>query len=276
MADDLRREFYTLSDADTQRTYVGVRRAADWVGFFLPYLQPGISLLDCGCGVGSITLDLAERVAPGHVIGIDQDEGQLKIARANAAQRGLTNVSFEQGDVYALRFENQSFDAVLAHTLLYHLSDQVGALRELRRVLKPGGVAAVSDDDWSTIVYSPDHPLMRKAVDLATRVIQHNGGNPFYARHLRRLMLEAGFTKADGYAVAAEYYGNLQETRRLVVVMTGVFSSPDFRRVPNEQGWASQTEIDEMLAWARDWSERPDAFWAVMYCAAVGWNQNAE
>ena len=60
-----RKEFYTLSNAEAQRTYVGVRRAATWVGFFLPHVQKGFSLLDCGCGVGSITLDLAELVAPG-------------------------------------------------------------------------------------------------------------------------------------------------------------------------------------------------------------------
>ena len=77
------REFYSINDAEAQRMYVGVRRARDWVGFFLPHLKKGWSLLDCGCGVGSITLDLAEHVAPGPVIGLDMDEGQLEVpARA--------------------------------------------------------------------------------------------------------------------------------------------------------------------------------------------------
>src|SRR5215813_1930647 len=118
MADSSQKEFYSLNNAEAQRTYVGVRRAKDWVGFFLPYLKQGLSVLDCGCGVGSITLDLAELVSPGKVIGVDMDEGQLQVARATAETRSLTNVLFEQGDVYQLRFESSSFDAALAHTLL--------------------------------------------------------------------------------------------------------------------------------------------------------------
>src|SRR5690349_24911313 len=118
---DTPQEFYSLNNAEAQRTYVGVRRAKDWVPFLLPHLESGFDVLDCGCGVGSITLDLAELVDPGKVIGVDMDNGQLDIARANAQQRGLTNVTFEQGNVYELRFDSGTFDAVLAHTLLYHL-----------------------------------------------------------------------------------------------------------------------------------------------------------
>lgn len=98
-------------------------------------------------------MDIAELVAPGQVIGIDVDEGQLEVARANAKERGLTNVSFEQANVYALRFADSSFDAVLAHTILVHLDDPLRALREFKRLLKPGGVVGISDDDLDTIVF---------------------------------------------------------------------------------------------------------------------------
>jgi len=88
-------EFYSISDETAQREYVQVRRASKWVGFFLPHLKPGMSVLDCGWGVGTITLDLAEIVAPGQVVGIDRDESQLALARTLAEQRGITNVQFE-------------------------------------------------------------------------------------------------------------------------------------------------------------------------------------
>lgn len=273
MAASTAHEFYSISDADAQRAYVGMRRAAEWVGFFLPYLQPGFSLLDCGCGVGSITLDLAAIVAPGRVIGIDRDESQLAIARANAAQRGLTNVSFEPGNVYALRFKAESFDAVLAHTLLYHLGDPLRALREMRRVLKPSGVAAVSDDDWATIVSSPADSPVQQATALMTKVVEFNGGSPFYSRHLRGLMLQAGFVKTEGYAVAAEHYGTLDETRRIAAIVRGVFTSPDFVALVTGQGWATKPEIENIVASIQAWGDRPDAFYAVMYCAAVGRNR---
>src|SRR5258708_5088563 len=114
-------EFYSISDTEAQRDYVQVRRATKWVAFFLPHLKPGMRLLDCGCCVGSITLDLAEIVAPGHVVGIDRDATQLEVARRHAAERGVTNVTFEVGNVYELSYPDASFDAVLAHTILVHL-----------------------------------------------------------------------------------------------------------------------------------------------------------
>jgi ubiquinone/menaquinone biosynthesis C-methylase UbiE len=271
MTSPLPDEFYSLSDLEAQRTYVGVRRAEKWVGFFLPHLHSGMSLLDCGCGVGSITLDLAEQLAPGQVIGLDMDEGQLEIARESAAKRGLSNVSFQQGNIYSLDFPDASFDAVLAHTLLFHLSEQLRALQEIRRVLKSGGVAAVSDDEWNTFVYSPDDPMMEKIVSLWKRVVQANGGNPYYSRHLRGLMLQAGFARTEGHAIAAEYYGNLEDTRRIARIQERLFHDPEMVSLVIGRGWITQAELDKLLDFFQRWAERPDAFLAVMYCAAVGW-----
>lgn len=147
-------EIYTLSGTEAQESYVGTRTAAVWVPFFLPHLRPGMSLLDCGYGVGSITLDLAERVAPGQVVGIDLDESQLATARAEAERRGLGNVRFEAASIYDIPFPAASFDAALAHTLLFHLNDPAraagiashaqagrGGMR-LRRRLEHGGLLA--------------------------------------------------------------------------------------------------------------------------------------
>lgn len=263
--------FYSISDSEAQESYTGARRAKDWVGFFLPHLRPGFSVLDCGCGVGSITMDIAELVAPGPVTGIDLDESQLEVARASAKARGLTNVSFEQGSAYELRFETGSFDAVLAHTLLIHLDDRLRALREFRRLLKPTGVVAVSDDDYSTMVCSPATPFFETFLRLSVQISQHNGNDPFYSRHLRGLLLAAGFKKTEGFAVAADHYGRIEETRRAADVVARIFRSPNVVKLVTEQKWATQAEIDEMIDGGTEWAERPDAFSAVMYCAALGW-----
>ena len=273
MTDSPQQEFYSLNNAEAQRTYVGMRRAKDWVGFFIPHLREGFDLLDCGCGVGSITLDLAELVAPGKVIGVDMDEGQLEIARNNAKERGLTNVTFEPGNIYELRFDAAMFDAVLAHTLLYHLSDPLRALRELRRVLRPGGIAAVSDDDFDTVTISPDHPFVKRITGIWKKVVLFNGGNPFYSRNLRGLMLEAGFARTEGFAVAADHYGRLDETRRMAGVINRQLSDPVLVDLVVSQGWATKEEMDELVKWILEWGERPDAFMAILYCAALGWNE---
>jgi ubiquinone/menaquinone biosynthesis C-methylase UbiE len=171
-------------------------------------------LLDCGCGVGSITIDLAEIVAPGQVVGIDRDASQLEVARKLAAERSVTNVTFEVGNVYELGYPEAWFDAVLAHTILVHLTDRLRALREMRRVLRPSGVIAVSDDDYSTFVSSPPDSIAQQFIDLWAKYLIRNGGDPYYSRHLRRLLEEAGFAETEGHAVAADYYGMLAETRR--------------------------------------------------------------
>ena len=82
-----------IADAEMQQSNVGTRSAAERVPFFVPHLRPGMSVLECGCGVGSITRDLAARVAPEPVVGIDVGEGQLAVARSEADRRGLNKVA---------------------------------------------------------------------------------------------------------------------------------------------------------------------------------------
>jgi ubiquinone/menaquinone biosynthesis C-methylase UbiE len=265
-------ESYSVADQQAQVDYTQVRRAAQWVPFLLPHVRPGMRLLDCGCGVGSITLDLAEIVTPGETVGVDVDAGQLKLARAAAAARGLGNVRFEVASVYELPFADASFDVALAHAVLQHLSEPLRALKELRRVLAPGGLVAVSDDDWGTNVVSPEDSAMhRYMTELAPQIIAANGGSPFYARNLRRLLLEAGFVRTEGHAVAAECYGTLEETRRFAAFVGRLMQNPDEVQVVLAKGWASAAELAAMRAGVQAWGERPDAFAAVLYCAALGW-----
>lgn len=264
-------ETYTFGDPHAQRTLVASRTATQWVGFFLPHLRPGMSVLDCGCGSGSITVDLAELVAPGAVVGVDIDGDQLAAARALAVRRGVTNVRFEVASIHALPFAEATFDAALAHTLLMHLREPLQALKALRGVMKPGGVIAVADDDWSTRVMSPADPMVDRLLDLWVRVFEYNGASPFYSRHLRHLLLEAGCSRTEGHVVAAEYYGTIEETRRFAEIFCGVLLQPATVELVVEQGWASREEVAGLSEWLRVWAERPDAFLGWMYCAALGW-----
>src|SRR5674476_765909 len=89
------------------------RTAANSAAHLLPHLREGQQLLDVGCGPGTITVDLAAHVAPGHVIGVDTSAEVLERARRHAAELGAP-VSFQLGDVYALDFPDASFDVVHA------------------------------------------------------------------------------------------------------------------------------------------------------------------
>jgi ubiquinone/menaquinone biosynthesis C-methylase UbiE len=90
-------------------------------------------LIDCGCGPGSITLDLARIVAPGAVVGIDRRQASLSDARTFARERGVANVAFEVANVYQLPFPDRSFDAAFACALLQHLAAPLEALKEMHR-----------------------------------------------------------------------------------------------------------------------------------------------
>ena len=103
------------------------RTAENSAGYLLPHLRPGLALLDVGCGPGTITVDLAARLAPGRVLGVDVSADPLDEARSAAEQAGVP-VDFAVGDVYALEAADDSFDVVHAHQVLQHLTDPVAAL----------------------------------------------------------------------------------------------------------------------------------------------------
>jgi len=169
---------YTLGHGDRLVRAFGLRDSTREAQFFLPHLKPGMSLLDCGCGPGTITVGLAKVVAPGHVTGIDIASEQFELGRRLAAAHDLTNVSFEQGDLTELRFDDASFDAVFAHGVLYHLSDPHVALNELRRVLRPGGLLGIRDTDEGGTLFGPRTPLLQRAHAAAVEAWRRNGPTP--------------------------------------------------------------------------------------------------
>jgi ubiquinone/menaquinone biosynthesis C-methylase UbiE len=129
---------YQIDDQRSQAVFL--RRTGQVASFLAPHLRAGMRLIDCGCGPGSITIDLARIVAPGEVVGIDRRQASLSDARTFARERGVANVAFEVANVYQLPFPDRSFDAAFACALLQHLAAPLAALKEIRRVLKPGGV----------------------------------------------------------------------------------------------------------------------------------------
>lgn len=265
-------EVYGLRDSVRHRQAIASRTADSHASFLLPHLHPGMRLLDCGCGPGSITVGLAQVLAPGEVVGIDMAPAELEAARALAAERGATNVRFQEANVYALPFPDATFDATFACALLQHLRDPLAALREMRRVLKPGGVAGISDPDWALTVREPSTPLLDQLNSLLQRVREHHGGNPSYARHQRALLLQAGFSRSEGSAaVPGNGSGTLERTRAHAAYQEIVLQDM-VRAVALAQGWADAPTLDAMAAELRAWGERSDAFGLLVVCRAIGWN----
>jgi ubiquinone/menaquinone biosynthesis C-methylase UbiE len=256
---------YVLRDSDDFRQLISERTAAFGAAFLLPHLRPGMSLLDCGCGPGSITLDLAKVVAPGEVVGVDVNPAEIDAARQAAVKREIVNARFDVADIYALPFPDASFDAAYANTVLQHLDDPPQALREMRRVLRPGGIVGIQDPDWATLLRTPSMPLL----DLFPQFVARSFKQPYYARNLRHLLLQAGFVRAEAGAIAAAA-GTLDRTlywvRQDLILLRDAVSKRAL-----EEGWADQATLDQMRVEIEAWSRRADAFLAILICNAIGW-----
>jgi len=255
-----------MSDRYTHGHHESVLRAHRWrtvensAAYLLPHLAPGQRLLDVGCGPGTITLDLARRVAPGEVVGIDVSADVIAAAEADRERAGIGPVRFAVGDVYALGDDDASYDVVHAHQVLQHLSDPVRALRELRRVLRPGGVLAVRDGDYGGFVWSPADPRLTRWNELYHQVTARNGGEADAGRLLPAWVRAAGFgdvrmtsstwTFAD--ADTRAWWGDLWAER--VAAPGSAFAGQAV-----DYGLAEAAELQELAAAWRDWAAADDA-----------------
>jgi len=171
------------------------RTAENSAAYRLHRLHPGQSLLDVGCGPGTITADLARLVAPGRVTALEQTENALGLAREEIARQGLSNVDFMVGDVHdLLDIPDDAYDVVHAHQVLQHVADPVRALHEMRRACKPGGTVAVRDSDYGGFVWSPEIAELSEWMRLYQRLAREAGGEPNAGRWLLGLANEVGFT----------------------------------------------------------------------------------
>lgn len=253
---------------------VFARRTGRVAAFLAPHLRAGMRLLDCGCGPGSITVDLAQTVAPGEAIGIDPREDALAYGRALARERRIANVTFQAASVYQLPYPDGSFDAAFACAVLQHLAAPLAALKEMRRVLKPGGVIGIVDGSSTITFRYPTNPLLEKWDRLRARERAYRTGRPSDALPLRALLREAGFarTQATGEMTteAGPPAGSLEETRRVaqnhLIRLRGVLGE-----LSTAQGWTTKQELGQIAEALIAWGEAPDAFYARPTFTAIGW-----
>lgn len=173
------------------------RTVVNSASYFSPLVEPGMRILDVGCGPGSITIDLARRVGPhGAVLGIDASAEVVETARAAAAEARVTNVEFRVGDAYdpPAASGGASWDAVHAHQVLQHLGDPVAALRAWRAV---GELVAARDVVYSATTIHPLSPELARWRDLIVRLQAENGGDGDAGAKLKGWAREAGFASVE-------------------------------------------------------------------------------
>lgn len=249
------------------------RRADQQAAFLLPYLNTSMNLLDVGCGPGTITLGLAQAVAPGHVTGIDHDSQHIETARALAKERGVNNVTFRLGDALSLPFEDDAFDAAFENNVLTHLSENaIQAAREVYRVLKPQGFFAVRDVDVNSVVWGNLTDPIKQLDRLFIKWHQSRGSDITLGKRLPEILRKAGFTSTIK-SVSADTKGNTEQTRSHAEITISLLDGP-FGRDIIDNGWADRDTVNMLKESIRDWGEHPDAFFANVHVEVIGWKPN--
>lgn len=223
--------------------------------YLSPHLEAGLSLLDVGCGPGTITVEFADRVSPGRVVGLDASAEVIE----KAAQFERPNLEFVVGDAYALPFDDNTFDIVHAHQTLQHVARPVDMLREMRRVAKPGGLVAARDVDYAGTIWYPRIPGLDLWLDLYEQVHRSNGGEPDAGRHLKAWARQAGFEEVETTAsiwnfsnpTDREWWGSMWEARVL---------QSAFARDALGKDLATQEDLEEISRSWREWADDADGW----------------
>jgi SAM-dependent methyltransferase len=240
------------------------RTVENSAAYLQPQLEAGVSLLDVGCGPGTITLDFANLVNPGHVIGIDVAPAAIEAASAERANRGASNVEFRTADLYALEFADDAFDVVHAHQVLQHLTDPVRALREMRRVCTPGGLVAARDGDYNAFTWYPASPALDAWLKMYDTVARSNHGEPDAGRYLLAWAHAAGFT--DVWSGASTWCFSTPEDRKWWGdLWADRITESAIAKQAVEIGAASRSDLGEMADAFRTWSADPDGWFAVLH-----------
>jgi len=154
---------------------------------------PGSKILEAGCGVGAQTVTLAKNSPGALITSIDISQTSVNEARNKVEMAGLTNVKFEQADIFKLPYEHDFFDHIFLCFVLEHLPQPVEALKMLKQHLKQGGTITVIEGDHGSAYFHPDSSAAHKAIQCQVELQKQAGGNAMIGRQLYPLLSCAGF-----------------------------------------------------------------------------------
>lgn len=258
-------------DVYTHGHHEAVLRSHRWrtsensAAYLLPHLAPGLDLLDVGCGPGTLSVDLARRVAPGRVVAVDTSAEVVAVAREHAHERAATNVEVRAGDFRTLGLEPGSFDVVHAHQVLQHLRDPVAALRTMATLARPdGGIVAARDADYAAMSWAPAEERLDRWLALYQAVTTRNGAEADAGRHLPRWARLAGLRDIT-YTTSTWTFATPDDRAWWSATWADRIVSSRLAEQAVAYGLATRAELEAMAAGWRAWAADPDAVFTVVH-----------
>ena len=234
----------------------------------LPYLRPGLRVLDFGCGPGTISVGLARAVAPGEMHGVDMEESLIEMARSLAASWGQDNAMFHVGDVTDLEFEDSFFDVAHCRSVLMHVPDTAAVLSEVKRVLKPGGIIACREMICDSAFTYPDFGIMERSWDMFSDLVAADDGHPQMGKDLKGHILEAGFVNIRMNA-SFSVYNSPGEIASIYRLINQWLLSPEVAEAAIKYGASSESLVNNLQVAYDKWKEHPGALFTFAYGEAI-------
>lgn len=241
---------------------------------FLPPLHSGMRVLDVGCGTGAVAREVASKVTPGEVTGIDREEAQVETARQLAAEQDMRNIQFLRGDASALDYPDAYFDAAYCRFVLEHAPNPTGVLGEMYRVVKPGGWVCAYEWEAGCFMTYPESAAIARVWQSIYHLQETLGGDPYVGRKLYGLFQERDFgeVRAEGrvWTITA------QDKEKLELYVEGAqeIIRQTYQRLIAEQ-LATPEDVKQAQAEYEQLLASPSAFVFHGFCLAVGRKRSA-
>lgn len=233
----------------------------------LEHLTPGLTVLDVGCGPGTLTAEMAHRVDPGHVVGMDVNPEMIAAAEVAHPPIAVPNLVFYRGDIRESGWD-QEFDLANAARVLQWIPTPEVALAAMARALEPGGLVVVLDYDHTRAEWSDAPPAWRRFYEAFLAWRAAGGLDNALAERLPALLGAAGLEGVTAHPRV--------ETARA--------GEPDFYRVAGTWRLVAESRGRQMVAAHAlreaerqaavdaftDWMQRPDAVQTIHEAAVLG------